>query len=323
MKRVLAGQDEVPFSVRRLLGAAMFGGLIAGYAQNACDYTIPVINAVSASDQYSSSAWFPFVTSALGATTGAVVATLLARRWAMLAGILANSPMALYFLTVGVLAVLRRETGVQSIVSDPLHSFLLLATVLFASVAGALLGRHCYSSTRDRDLNQANVTIFGVRWFHYFWIFPLVVYPYLASLMMVVSAGALSFVASLYVAIHPSLWLSVGSSANASLNPLAVYCAFWVLLQGVERFLTVMSPRPTGVSKIAKVWKVVVYGLLAPSLAFFIGCISAVFSHEMPTATPGDWALGLRFLGGLAILWCAAKACFWIRNRMRTGSLTA
>lgn len=275
-------------------------------------------DAVSASDQYSSSAWFPFVTYALAAAAGGAVAALMARRWAMLAGMLANSPM----VAVAVLAVIRRDKGVSSIDSDPLRPSALLATVLLASVVGALLGRHSYSSTRDSDLNQAGVTIFGVRWFHYLWIFPFVVYPYLASLMMAIYVGTLSLLALLYAAIHPSLWLSLSLSAS-ELNPFAVCCAFWILLKGIRCFFNVMSTCPSDVSGFAKVSKVIVYGLLAPSLAFFIACISAAYTHETPTAITGDYAFGLRSVAVLASLWCATKACFWIRNRTRMRSLTA
>ena len=173
--------EERPFSVKRLFGAALFGGLIAGYATKACDYTMPTIvsmiqgtDAVSAADLYSSSAVFPLLSFAFGAVLGSGVAALLARRYAVLAGLLATSPFALLYLTFTVLAVVTRS------VHHSLLLFLLFATVVLASVAGASIGQKVSSGTWDPDLKQSKVTIFGVRWGHYFWILPLVVYPYLA-----------------------------------------------------------------------------------------------------------------------------------------------
>ena len=63
------------------------------------------------------------------------------------------------------------------------------------------------------------------------------VYPYLASLIMAIYAGVLAFLSNFYVALHPLFELSFGWMANFGLNPIAVYCAFWLVFQGLERFL--------------------------------------------------------------------------------------
>jgi len=161
---------EVPFSVKRLLGAALFGALIASYVTKACDYTLTTIfaiaqgtDAVTAADQYSSSAVFPFLIFAFGALLGSGVAAFLARRYTVLTGLLANSPFALLFLAYLVLALAGSDAGLVGNVSYQLYEFLLFTTIVLASVTGALIGKSVYSPTLDPDLKQSKVTIFGVR----------------------------------------------------------------------------------------------------------------------------------------------------------------
>ena len=191
--------EERPFSVKRMLGAALFGCLLTGYAAKACDYTMPTIismiqgiNEVTATEQYSASAVFPFLTLAFGAVLGSGVAAFLARKHAVLTGLLAGLPFALLFLTLTVLAVTRGDALLVGNISYELYTFLLFATIIVASATGGFIAQRASFGTWDPDLKQTKVTIFGVRWAHYFWILPLVVYPYLASLIMAVTSSNLS-----------------------------------------------------------------------------------------------------------------------------------
>jgi hypothetical protein len=313
--------EERPFSVKRMLGAALFGCLLGSYATKACDYTIPRIismiqgiNEVTATEQYEASAVFPFLTFAFGALLGSGVAAFLARKHTVLTGLLAGAPFAVLFLTFTVLAVARGDADLVGSISYQLYEFLLFATVVVASVAGALIAEHVFDSSWDPDLKQSKVTIFGIRWGHYFWILPLVVYPCLASLIMAIYAGVLAFLSSFYVALHPSLWFSFGWMASFGLNPMAVYAAFWLVLQGMERFVQVMAPGPRRMSKLAKFWRVILYGVLMPTLAFSVAAISASFTHALPKPTPGDWKIGLAVGGGFAVLSLGAQAVSWLRD---------
>jgi hypothetical protein len=272
------------------------------------------VNEVTATDQYSASAVFPFLTFAFGTLLGSGVAAFLARKRAVLTGLLAGAPFAALFLTFTVLAVTRGDADLVGSVSYQLYEFLLFATVVVASVAGALIAQRALDSGWDPDLNQKKVTIFGVRWGHYFWILPLVVYPYLASLIMALYAGVLAFLSSYYVAFHPSLWFSFGWMASFGLNPIAVYFAFWLVFQGMERFLTVMAHGPSRMRKLAKFWRVILYGLLAPALAFSVAAISASFTHALPKPAAGDWKIGLAIGGGFAVLSLGAQAVSWVRD---------
>ena len=202
-------------------------------------------------------------------------------------------------------------------ISYQLYQFLLFATVVIASVAGPLIAQHVSDGTWDPDLKQSRVTIFGVRWGHYFWILPLVVYPCLASLIMAIYAGVLAFLSSFYVALHPSLWFSFGWMASFGLNPMAVYGAFWLVLHGMERFLQVMAPGPRRMSKLATFWRVLLYGVLMPTLAFSVAAISASFTHALPKPTPGDWKIGLAIAGGFAVLSLGGQALGWIMKRVK------
>ncbi len=316
--------EERPFSVKRMLGAALFGCLLAGYATKACDYTMPTIismiqgiNEVTATEQYSASAVFPFLTLAFGTVLGSGVAAFLARKYAVLTGLLAGAPFAVLFLTYTVLAVVRGDADLVGSISYQLYAFLLFVTVVVASVAGALIAQHVSDGSWDPDLKQSKVTILGVRWGHCFWILPLVVYPCLASLIMAIYAGVLAFLSSFYVALHPSLWFSFGWMASFGLNPMAVYASFWLVFQGMERFLQVMAPGPCRMSKLAKFWRVILYGILMPTLAFSVAAISASFTHALPKPTPGDWKIGLAITGGFAVLSLGGQALGWIVKRFR------
>jgi hypothetical protein len=317
--------EERPFSVKRMLGSALFGCLLAGYAAKACDYTLPTIismiqgiNEVDAAEQYSASAVFPFLTLAFGTLLGSGVAAFLARRYGVLAGLLAVLPFALLLRKSTVLSVVKGDADLVGNISYQLYGFLLFATVVVAGVAGALIAQRASYGAWDPDLKQGKVTIFGVRWGHYFWILPLVVYPYLASLIMTIYAGVLAFLANFYVALHPSLWFSFGWMAGFWLNPTAVYGAFWLVFQGMERFLLVMALGPSRMRKLAKFWRVMLYGLLAPALAFSVAAISASFTHALPKPTPGDWKIGLAISGGFAVLSLGAQAFSWLRDWLKS-----
>lgn len=192
-----------------------------------------------------------------------------------------------------------------------------MTAIEIIDAAGALIAQSYSDGVWDPDLNQGKVTVFGVRWGHYFWILPLVVYPYLASLIMAMYAGVLAFLSSFYVAFHPSLWFSFGWMASFGLNPIAVYIAFWLVFQGMERFLKVMAYGPSKRRKLAKFWRVILYGLLAPALAFSVAAISASFTHALPKPTASDWKIGLAITGGFAVLSLGGQALAWVIKRVK------
>ncbi len=237
----LPSSKERPLSVKRMLGTALFGCLLASYATKACDYTMPRIismiqgiNLVTATEQYQVSAVFPFLTLAFGGLLGSGCAALLARRQALLTGAfggLLGSGSAARLATrqavlTGVLVgwpfamfqrasrpywhTLAEEIGDADLVVQ-LYDFLLSANVVVASVAGALIIHYASDGARDPDLKQTRVR--G----HYFWIFTC----YLGGLIIWLGAQAISWLVQVV-----DVWLSgVGAQAiswatNALPNPV-------------------------------------------------------------------------------------------------------
>ncbi|MBI3666358.1 MAG: hypothetical protein HY236_09060 [Acidobacteria bacterium] len=319
-----APPKEAPFSVKRLLGAALFGCLITSYGAKACEFTVPTIISIienidkeAATDQYQSSAWFACAALGFGALLGSGVAAFLARRYVMVAGLLANLPFVLLFLKKLGVAIAERDDSLYGSLSFQLYSFLQVSVALLASGVGAMIGQKLYSRQWDPDLSSDKVTIFGVRWGHYFWILPVVVYPYLSSLIMAVYAGVLTLLADYYVAFHPSLWFSLSWMANAMLNPLAVYFAFWLVFRGFGGFLAMMRYGQSAVRGVGKFGRVLLYGIVLPSLSFGVAAVSASITHSLPKPTPGDWKIGLGLTAALITISLAVQAWSWIRERMR------
>jgi hypothetical protein len=312
-----------PFSLKRLLGAALFGALTTGYATKACEFTVPRIISIiqrvdeaPAAAQYESSTALAFLTLGFGALLGSGVAAFLSRRWMVWAGVLANLPYSLLYLWSLVVAVEGGDDRFLGNLSFPLYSFLQVLILVVASVTGAVAARRLYSPEWDPDLGTGKVTIFGVRWAHYFWILPFVVYPYLSSFIMALYAGVLVLLTDYYVAIHPSLWFSLSWSVNATLNPLAVYVAFWMVIAGFGKFLAVMMHGQSTLRGFGRFWRAVWYGVFLPALSFAVAAISASITHSLPKPAPGDWKIGVGLTVGLIAIGLLVQGWSWIRERM-------
>lgn len=314
---------ERRISVKRLLGVTLFGCLLTGYATKACDFTVPTILSIvqhidreAATEQYLSSVALIFLAFGFSALVGSGVAAFLSRRYAFRAGLLANLPFAVLFLRNLAVSIVKRHDWLVGNLSYQLYSFLLFCIVVVASVLGAIAGRILYTQALDYDLDRDKATIFGIRWGHYFWILPFVVYPYLSTLVMATYAGVLAVLADYYVAFHPSLWFSLGWMANAILNPLAVWFAFGIMLGGFGRFLAVMRYGQSAVRAVGRFGRAILYGLLFPMLSSSIAGISASFTNALPKPAPGHWKIMLGIASLLIVVWLVVQLWSRISNRM-------
>jgi len=295
---------------QRILGAAFFGLLCNLYTQNAADRTIPPIMSMvqkidlgAAQINYDSSAVYHTSVIVVSIFLGAGAAGFLARRKGLLAGILSNSPYILlagyilfaaiapqYFPSVSRLPFADDVGGDTSVQRQIL---LRLVLFLLASCLGGFAGQKLYAPEIDLDLAQAKVTIFGIRWAHYFWILPFVYLAFLASSFVIAYAGITVILADLSFAWHPSLWFNFSWNWGFPLGPFLVWLALWITGASFVRFYEVMQYRQKDFTGWKKAGRVLLYGIGAPTLSYTLAVLGADVARAMPKPIPGDWKIAV------------------------------
>jgi hypothetical protein len=306
-----------PLPVRqRVVGAALFGFLVGGYAQNAAQQTVPVIMSIiqkidveAAKAIYDDSPLYRTSVLIISAFLGAAIAAFLARRKWVLAGLLSSSLYILgaaYVLFVSIApeysAMFSRWPLAEDFAGDTSVQFqFLLRLVLFtlAALAGGFVGHKLYAPEIDLDLGQRKVTIFGIRWAHYFWILPLIYLAFLASLVMVVYAGITVLWADLAFAWHPSIWFDFAWNWGFPVGPILVWIAAWMTGASFLRFYQVMQYRQVDFRGWRKAGRALLYGVGAPALSYTIGALGADVAHAMPKPAEGDWKVAVAIMAVL------------------------
>jgi MFS family permease len=337
MHAVYETQKEIPISAswKRTVGASFFGLISAAYVQNAASRTIPAIMSLaqqidleSAETHYESSDLIRSCVFIVTAFIGALTAGFLARRRGMLVGFLTNSPyVALlgYILFVSLAAGLS-GTVIQSPLAEHLQGdtmyklgiVLRFAFLLIASLTGGLLGQRLYAPEIDPDFGQEKLTIFGVRWPHYFWILPFIYLAFLASIIIIVYAAIVVLIADCSYAWHPSLWLSVVWWIFFPLGPFLVYLAAAMTSAAFIRFYEVMQYRQTRFRGWKKVGRVLLYGVGAPALSDTIAALGADVAHAMPKPVQGDWKIAVGFMALIYVIGITRSIHSWV-TRTRSG----
>jgi len=317
---------------QRVVGGALFGLLCGAYAQNAADRTVPVImSMVQKTDLDTARATFEG--SSLYSTTiliiamfiGAAAAGFLARRKGILTGVLSNSPYTLgvaYMLFVSIAAEhfsgLSRLPLADDLAGDTSLQFqLLLRLVLFTLAAslGGLLGNKLYAPEIDPDFGQARVTVFGVRWVHYFWILPFIYLGFLASAIIIVYAGFAVILAELSFAWHPSLWFLSGTEWIFPVGPILVWLATWVTGVSFVRFYEVMQYRQTKFTGWKKAGRALFYGVGAPALSYTLAALGADAAHAMPKPVSGDWKIAVGLVAIILVISLVGSLLSKIKSR--------
>ena len=216
MHYISNAEIEIKTSTKRIIGAIFFGLILSGYIDNAFRYAIPRIISIAqkieldlALIKYESSILINLIICTIIGFFVATLSAFLARRKGIIVGILANS---IYILLIGAGLILAIVASVDELIGNiSLQLFLLLRflLLLLASIFGGIIGEKYYSPDVDLDLDKDKVTVFGVRWFHYIWILPFIIYPYLTSLIIFIYSGIIIFIADFYFIFHPSVWFKL------------------------------------------------------------------------------------------------------------------
>jgi hypothetical protein len=313
---------ETKTSKKRVVGSALFAFVSALYIQNAAYQTIPAImvmtqktDIATAQANYDASDLLHSTIMVGSAFVGAVTAGFLARRKGIWAGILADSPYILFLGYVLFLSIAggHSDTFSQLPLADVLSTdtsfwlgiLLRLALVILAASIGGLVGQRLYSPDRDLDLGQEKITIFGVRWPHYFWIIPLIYLAFLASAIIILYAGAAALVADFSFAWHPSLWFNlITRFIFLPLAPFLVYVAGWITARGFVRFFEVMQYRQKAFNGWKKLWRVFVFGVGAPAVSYTIAALGADAAHAIPKPAEGDWKVAVGLIAIVLVIGC-------------------
>ncbi len=291
---------EPKTSKKRIIGAAFFGFILGGYIDSAFRFTIPNILAMvqktgieTAQLNYESSIIFSLVVRIAIVFFAAAIAGFIARRKGILAGLLANSIYILIFAGILIFAILEGTDELVGNISLQLYTFIQFLFIFLASIFGGFLGEKIYSSDKDLDLGNDKLTIFGVRWLHYFWILPFIFYPFLTSVIIIIYAGILTFLADFYFAIHPSLWFNIAWWIYFFIIPMVVFGAAYIMFGGFIRFYETMQYKQSGSRGWKKFGQVLLYGIGAPMLSYTLAAFGADVTHNMPRPASGDWKIGL------------------------------
>lgn len=313
---------EIKTSKKRIIGSALFGLILGGYFYKAFDYTIPrifsIVKKVSVEEGneiYANSIILSLILTIFTVFIAAAVAGFLAKKKGILVGLLAGSIYIILFGFAFVLSLLMGESAYIGSVSAQLYAFLGFILAIIASVFGGYFGEKCYSPERDLDSGKNRLTIFGIRWFHYFWIFPIVLYSFLATLIIAIHAGILVFLNGFYFTFHPSLWLKFSWLAFMFFVPILGFIPIYLLGFAFVRFWELMQYKQDSSKGWKRFGKILLYGIGAPGLASLIAYTVAEIAHNMPRPITGDWKIGIGFALLVPSIALIVYIFSWIKNK--------
>ncbi len=304
-------------SKKRIVGAAFFGLILGGYLESALSYTVPTILSIVqkidveiAQENYDSSFVIKLLLRVIISFAAALVATFIARKGKIIVGLLANSLFIIIVLIILGFAIMYNDNEIIW------KSILFLFLITISSILGTMFGNKLYSSEMDLDSLNDKVTIFGIRWFNYFWILPFIIYPFLSSFIIVTYAGILALLADFYHIIHPSLWLNLTWWLYFFIVPILVYIAIIIIIGGFVRFFGIMQYSQTKSHGWKKFKQVLIYGIGAPILSYFIAVVCANITHKMPRPISGDWKLGLILIFIIPLISILISVFSWIKEKI-------
>ena len=312
---------------KRLVGASVFGLVLGGYLLNALQYTVPVIFSIvqkvdlaTAQSNHESSVWPRLLIFLIASTVAAGTAAFIARKRGILVGLFANS---LGIIALGLILYYYIISGVDILIGNislQLYVTLQLLVLIIGSVLGGYLGEIYYSPLRDPDLGNDKLTVFGIRWGHYFWILPFILFPFLASVIMLTYFAVLTFIVEFYFLFHPSIWLKPIWWIYAVFSPIFAGIAGVLCFGGFGKFYETMEyGERDDIKTLKKVGSVILYGFGGPALSFPIAAYGAELFHNLPRPASGDWKIVvIIFLIGL-FLAVIIVGFGWLKEKLYGG----
>ncbi len=312
--------EQNKVSIKRIIGAAFFGLILGGYLNNALKYTVPIIfsiinktTIVQNYEVYTNSPILLFLTSVIVAFFAGSTAGFLARRKGVVIGLLANSIYIIMFGFLYYTSVTTENFYVMDNISLQLYSFITLISIMTTSILGGYCGQKIYSSELDLDLRNEKLTIFGIRWFHYLWVLPFIIYSFLATAVFVIYDAVIVYLAEFYYIIHPSIWFSAWILYFVFI-PMLTIASIYLLIFSFGNFWKVMQFNQLVSKGWRKFGKVLLYGFVLPAVSFFIASIIANITHNMPSPVIGDWKIGIGIALIFPIIYLIIHIFSWIKK---------
>ncbi|MFA5460243.1 MAG: hypothetical protein WC283_02875 [Candidatus Paceibacterota bacterium] len=315
-------KDKIKTSKWRIIGTAFFGFLLGRYSIQSFEYTIPRIFSIikkvgieEGYEIYANSTILSLILTVLVMFLASVVAGFLARKKGILVGLLANSFSIILLGLVFYLAIIGKENLYIGNIPAQLYTSISFISVILVSILGGYLGQKYYSPEIDLDLEKNRLTIFGIRWFHYFWIFPLIIYSFLSTAIIAIYASILVSLAGFYYTVHPSIWFS-SWLIYLFFVPALVMIAVYLLGFAFIRFWELMQYG----QEISKGWKhflwLLLYGVGVPILSFFITANVIEITYNMSKPITGDWKLGIGLVLIIPTIIFIVNIFSWLKGKL-------
>ena len=303
----------------RILCAGLFGLLLAAFLVAAANSTIPRLMVISSNtdlaatrSEYETMGLLRFLIFIFSCAIGSGVAGFLSRRNGVVAGLIANSfNIGLFsFLAYGAIYGVPLLTPPFGMFDTKVEVIAVLCIVVVVAAIGGIAGELVYTPELDLDQLSERATIFGIRWWHYFWIFPIVYLAFVESLIVVVYAWVNVIWKDTSYAWHPSLWLSISAWFFLVLSIVLAHAATVVTIGGLSRFHQTMwyESRYHGWGKFGRV---LLYGVGAPALSYPLAALASDAARAMPTPAHGDWKVAVGLVALFFLIAVVGSAASW------------
>jgi hypothetical protein len=318
MRKLLRKETEKKSSALRILGASFFGLIFNSFSFLILDYSVPKIlmrvKGISYTDAlllYSDSFFSSFVLGCFVIFVSAAIAGFLAKKYGIIAGLLANSKYIL-FLGLAILFVLFRGANIFSVLAS--HAFIKLLMFILVAILGGLFGQKMYNRDRDLDLDKDGFTIFGVCWYHYFWIIPLIMYPFISSIVVVAYSWNYTFTTSILFLSNPVLWINISWLFYFFVNPLIIILISLLLVFSFFKFWKVMQSGQSYYAGYEKLFQIFMYGFVAPIAVKMVANFTIKATENMYSPVINDWKVGMGYLLVIPVAAVIISFILWIKK---------
>lgn len=313
-------KNEPQSSALRILGAAFFGFLLGSVIRTIVNYTVPAvlmriknIRMEDAQNIYHSSIFVNILLGAVIVFFTAAIAGFLAKRSGALVGLLTNIVPILFLFLAMIYTILLGANPLLVAASSACFQFALM---VLASVSGGIFGQYFYKEERDLDLGNKRLTIFGICLWHYLWIVPLIFYPFISSIVVIIYAWIFTFSTSLFFVTHLNLWINVAWWFYFFINPFIIVLTGLLMVFSFSRFWKVMNCKQTFYTGWERIWQVLFYGMLAPVLARLSANFTIKATENMFQPIINDWKISVLYILFIPAVGLILYVTLWITSKI-------
>lgn len=319
-KQQVNKKNETQTSALRILGAAFFGFLLGSIVRGIVNYTVPIvlmrINHIRLEDAqniYRSSLFANILLSAVIVFVTAAVAGFLAKRSGAFVGILTNI-IPIFFLAGAMAYTIVLGANPLGVAASSACFQLFLMIV--ASAIGGIYGQYFYKEERDLDLGKDKLTIFGIYLPHYLWMIPMILYPFISSIVVIVYAWIFTFSTDLFFVIHPNLWINVAWWFYFFINPFLIFASSLLMIYAFSRFWKVMQYRQSFYTGWERFVQVLMYGFGVPIIVRMMANFAIRATDNMYKPIVNDWKIGVIYILFIPAVGLLFSFILWTKDKI-------